>query len=209
MKKIILVLLALCCFKGFGQSSQSVLGQKNVRSSLVTWTAGANLLKTHGILLGNSVYVDTSTTGQANQFRRVDNTSDSCSNPFFISSDSLGGTRPVWEYRLWGQFRSVDKDSSTMVFRIQTREVFNYAATTQRAIQYGSWTIKGSNSGYADATIQDSALVPNIGTAARASQYTFFSVAGVQARFCPDDLPATANAAADTVHFDSLRVFVR
>jgi hypothetical protein len=205
MKKIVALLTFLSAALIFADNG-SIFGQKMVRQTLITWTAGSNTGKTHGILLGNNVYIDTSTTGQTNQFRRVDNTADSCSDPFFIASDSLAGARPVWEYRLWGMFRSVDKDSSTHVYRVQTREV---RFVKNRTISYTAWTRAGTNSGYLDVTVQDTLVIPNIGTVARIPQYTLGMFAGTQARLCPDDIAGTANAATDTVHFDSLTVYTR
>ncbi len=208
MKALILFFLGLLAFTWAGEPS-TIIGQRNVRATLVTFKAGANTGKTHGILLGNNVYIDTSTTGEANQFKRVDNTADSCSPPFFLGSDSLGGSRGIWENRAWGIFRSVDKDSGAMVFRVQTSELYNYGAVTAKTIVYTDWTRTGANSGYADVAVQDSVMIPVSGTTARLPQYAFFNVAGIRARLCPDDIAATANGATDTVHFDSIRVFTR
>lgn len=208
MKKLLLSLLALVAL--VAADVDIIAGQKTLRSNLVTYSAASGNWsnKTRILFLGNNVYVDTSTTGQAGQWKRIDNTADSCSNPIPLTSDSTGTARPIWEYRLWETVRSVDKDSSAHVYRVNTRE-WVYDATAPRGFRWTPWTRTGSNAGYLDVTVQDSLLVSNAGTTAKISQYALAMFAGSWARLCPDDVAATANAAADSVFADSSRVYTR
>lgn len=208
MKKLVLALYALVAANLFADG-EPVAGQKTIRSPLVTWSAtgGTYAGKTRLLFLGNNVYVDTSSTGQAGQFKRVDNGADSCSNAVPIVADTNGATRPVWEYRLWETVRSVDKDSSTHIYRVQTRErVYD---GTSKTVRWTPWTRSGSNTGYTDISIQDSIVVPNVGVTSKTSQYALASFLGSWARLCPDDIAATANAATDSVFADSLILYVR
>lgn len=191
-------------------AAETIDGQRTLQSALVTWATATDTGKTRLLFLGNNVYLDTSETGQAGEFKRIDNTADSCSQPFLITSDSTGITRPVWEYTLWLLTRSVDADSSTHVYRVQTRErQYLGPIAGKRIAGWTPWTTKGANSGYADVTIQDSILVANARTTAKRSQYSLFSVVGTQARLCPDDVAETAGTATDSIFADSLRVRVR
>lgn len=211
MKKLLLALALTAPFL-WGQVT-TIQGQKSVQISAPTWTSGSNTGKTRIKIVApdsvnHRVWLDTSSTGQTGGWKRIDNTADSCTQPFVIASDTTGTARPVWEYRLWMLTKAGDADSSTFVFRVQTRErVFN---NTTKAIAWTPWTIKGANNGYADVTIQDSILVGNIripGT--KFSQYSLFHVTGTQARLCPDNVAGTGKAIGDSVIVDSLRVFLR
>lgn len=209
MKKLKLLLLVLAAL-AVAYADGPIAGQKTVQLNLVTWSnSGGNWSnKTRLLFLGNNVYVDTSATGQAGQFKRVDNTADSCSNPFLLTADTNGTTRPIFQSPLlWEIVRSVDKDSSTHVYRLQTRERFYNA--TSKTIAVTPWTEKGTGTGYADFTVSDSILIANAGTTNKISQYGMGSVFGSQARLCPDDVSATANAAGDSIFADSLRAFTR
>jgi hypothetical protein len=210
MKKVF-ALIGLLAISLFAEA-EPIVGQKSVQVSPVTWSASSGNWsnKTRILFLGNNVYVDTSSTGQADQFKRIDNTADSCSNPFLLTSDSLGGTRPIWQSPLlWELVRSKDKDSSTHVYRIQTREKQFNGAT--RTVLWTPWTYPGNSSGYADYTVSDSILIPNVrGDATNKwSQYGMGAVFGIQARLCPDDVAATANTSTDSIFADSLRAFNR
>lgn len=206
MKKMFLILFTLFAFAR--PDGETVVGQKVIRQSLVTWSTGAYKNKTRLLFLSTNVYLDTSVTGQAGQFVRIDNTADSCSNPFPIVADSNGTTRPVWEFRLWEQVRAIDKDSSQHVYRLQTRErIWN---NTFKAPLFTAWTMKGANSGYADVTVQDSLLFPTARVTTKISQYTLAFVAGSWARLCPDDVPGkTSPNSADSLFTDSLYFFAR
>ena len=108
MKKVF-VLIGLFAVSLFAEAEPTA-GEKTVQKSLVTWSAASGnwLLKTRILFLGDAVYVDTSATGQTNQFKRVDNTADSCSNPFNLGPDSNSTVRPAWLYQLWETVRGVD-----------------------------------------------------------------------------------------------------
>lgn len=201
----LLAILALPLLAG-----ETIEGQKPINVSPVTWNIGANIGKTRILILGGIVYLDTSATGQTGSWRRIDNTADSCSRPVLLTSDSTGAVRPIWEYRTWQLTRSRDADSSTHTFRVQTRErEFLGSLPGKQIATWTPWTVKGANNGYADVTIQDSVLVANARTTSKVSQYSFFFVAGTQARFCPDNITGTATTNTDSIFVDSLRVFVR
>jgi len=206
MKKLFLALFTL---GALAFADGPVSGQKIVQKSLVTWSAASGNWsnKTRLLFLANAVYVDTSSTGQANQFKRIDNAADSCSNPFLIAADTNGSTRPIWENRLWGTFRGVDKDSTGHVYHIQTRErVYD---NTTKTVRWTPWTIPGKNAGYTDISIQDSVTIPAASVTSKISQYALYHVAGSWARLCPDDNVATGNAAGDSAFADSLLNFTR
>jgi hypothetical protein len=202
----LLVLFIAGCLRA---ESYTAAGQKQIRRALVTWgsASGTYTGKTRIMYLGNSVYVDTSTTGQTGAWLRVDNAADSCSSSFFTGSDSNGADRPIWEYRLWETVRSVDKDSSTHVYRVQTKErVYDNAIKNMR---FTPWTLQRANQGYTGVTVQDSIVVLNAGTTSKLSQYSLGMFLGSWARLCPDDIAGTANAATDSVFADSIFVFTR
>lgn len=207
MKKIVLALLALLTGHLFADGP--VVGQKVVQKSLVTWSAASGNWsnKTRLLFHANNVYVDTSSTGQAGQWKRVDNTADSCSNPFLLAADTNGATRGVWENRLWLTVRSVDKDSSTTVYHVQTRERV-YDGTT-KTVRWTPWTVPGKNAGYVDVSIVDSVTTTNASVVSKIAQYGLYHVAGSWARLCPDDNVNTANATGDSVFNDSLLNFTR
>jgi hypothetical protein len=207
MRKVFLI-IGLLAYSIFSEAEPTA-GQKTVQKNLVTWsaTSGNWMLKTRLLFLGDAVYVDTSATGQANQFKRVDNASDSCSNPFNLGADSNSTVRPVWLYQLWETVRGVDKDSTTHTFRVQTRERVWDGST--RTIRWTPWTRKGANTGFTDVTILDSLLMGNVQSTAKTSAYALGNYLGAQARLCPDDNIATANAAGDSVFADSLFHFTR
>lgn len=203
-----LILFLAFCLPVFA-TDNTVDGQRNQNVELVTWNVSTSLKRTHGIILGGSVFID-SVQSSTQTYVRVDNASDSCSNPFWIvrpAPDSLGKVRPGWENRVFGSFRPVDKDSSSFVLRVQTRErVFDGATGSYR---WTPWTRSGSNGNSPDVNVSDAITVPNLGSVSVHSQYIYFNVAGVQGRFCPDNNASSGTAATDTIHFDSLHVYIR
>lgn len=206
MKKVFgwILLLLLPAFP-----AETVDGQHNQNTELVTWNVGPSLKRTHGIIRGGNVYID-SVQSSSQTFVRVDDAADSCSNPFWLTrpaSDSLGKVRPIWENRLWGTFRGVDADSTTFVLRLQTQERV-YSQSTG-AYRWSPWTRTGKNGSAPDVTVTDSVVIPNLNSTTAFSQYVYFSAAGVRGRFCPDANIGSGTAAGDTIHFDSLHVFVR
>lgn len=207
MKKTILLLILLAL--PLLATDNTVDGQRNQNVELVTWNVSTSLKRTHGIILAGIVYID-SVQSSVQTYVRVDNTADSCSNPYWLvrpAPDSLGKVRPAWENRVWGSFRAVDKDSSTFYLRVQTRERIFDGATG--AYRWTPWTRAGSNGSSPDVTVSDVITVPNMGSVTEFSQYMYFSAAGLQGRFCPDNNTSSAAAAGDTIHFDSLHVYVR
>jgi hypothetical protein len=190
-----------------------VVGQRNVQISPVVWNIGANTGKTRLKIVSpdssaHLVYLDTSTTGQAGSWRRIDNTADSCSQPFVIAGDSSGSMRPVWENRLWQLTKAADADSSTHQYRVQTRERVYHG--TDKRVFWTPWTAKGANLGSNSVAMQDSILIANARfSGSKISQYSFFYVAGTQARLCPDNVAGTGKAIGDSVIVDSLRVYAR
>lgn len=206
MKKFIIAIMALCAL-AFG--TETIQGQKAINSTFVKWTTGANVKTRLMFHIGN-VYLDTSTTGQAGAWKRIDNTADSCSRPFLITADSTGSTRPIWEYRLWQVAKSVNTTLGLHVYRIQTRErVIDSSMGRQSSQRWTPWTMKGTNTGYLDVTVQDSVLMPSPRLTSKASQYSFGFVAGTQARLCPDNAPTTSASAGDSVIVDSLMFYAR
>jgi hypothetical protein len=213
MKKVLFTLLAALALPLL---AETIEGQKALQASLVTWTSATNTGKTRIKIVSpdsvnHRVHLDTSATGQAGEWKRIDNTADSCSQPVLLTSDTTGTTRPVWEYRLWLLTKAADADSSTHVYRVQTRErEFLGPIAGKRLVKWTPWSVKGANNGYADVTVQDSILVGNIRqSGTKYSQYSFFHVAGVQARLCPDNVAGTGKAIGDSVILDSLRVIAR
>ncbi len=205
----ILITLCLIFAASLFAEANTIAGQKTVNQSMVTWSAASGNWsnKTRLLFLGNNVYVDTSATRQAGEFKRIDNTADSCSNPFRLGTDTNGTSRPIWEYRLFGTFRSVDKDSGTHYYRVQTRERV-YDGDT-KSVRWTPWTQSLRNFGYADVSIVDTLAIPNPGTTAKVLQYTLGSYLGSWARLCPDDNAGTANQATDSVFADSLNHVTR
>lgn len=213
MKKILFTLFAVIALPIL--AGQSIDGQRTLRVDPVTWNVGANTGKTRLKFVSPDsstfgVWLDTSATGQAGSWRRIDTASDSCSQPFLITSDTSGIIRPIWEYALWQITKAADPDSSTHVYRVQTRErQFLGPLPGKRIAGWTPWTVKGANAGYADVTIQDSVLISNALSTGKVSQYSLFSVVGVQARLCPDAVAGHALNVADSTIADSLRVRVR
>lgn len=201
-------LIAFLAVHGGAQTLEATAGERRVNSQLVTWTTGANTGKTRLLFLGNAVYLDTSSTGQAGAFKRIDNTSDSCSVPFLLTADSAGATRAADNFTVWGLFRGVDGDSTTHTYRFQQRErQYVLARSGGYVATWTPWTRRSANYGFDAEATTDSITFPNIGGTAKTSQYSHFEAVGTQARLCPDDIAGTANGAADSVFADSLRVY--
>lgn len=194
--------MILAASLSFGQDG------KLLQTELVKWSTGSNI-KTRLLLLANNVHLDTSSTGQAGQWKRIDNTADSCSRAVRLGPDSNGIIRPINVFLLWETVRAVDGDSSTHAFRVQTRDKTYDSAYSGYIPRYTPWTTKGANTGYTGLQIQDSILVPNARGTAKTSQYGAFRVAGAQARLCPDDVAATADAAGDSLFLDSIRIITQ
>jgi hypothetical protein len=199
--------LLLFAFAGsWAQPGYSIsMGQGRLSASIITWSssAGNYTNKSRHLFLGNNVYVDTSSTGLAGEWKRVDNTADSCSNPFLIASDPNGKARALIAAPLiWENAYTVDKDSGYHVYRLQFRERFINPRTGD--VLTTAWTQKGSGVGYADITVADSVLIPTTGVAStKVGAYGIGYGMGTEARACPDDVAATANGATDSVIADT------
>jgi hypothetical protein len=204
MKKILFVLSLAA---GLVWADMKITAQGVVQKGIVTWTTGANTGKTRIRFYTGNVYLDTSSTGQTGAWKRIDNTADSCSQPFLIATDSSGTGRPIWEYRLWQKVKSVHATLGLHVYRIQTRErVYD---GTAKLVRWTPWTLTQQNAGYADVTVQDSLLMNAPRSASNTSQYSFAFVAGTQARLCPSEAPTTSIAVGDSVIADSLTFTTR
>lgn len=204
MKKLFLTLALL---SGILWADMKVTAQGVVQKGLVTWTTGANTGKTRIRFYTGNTYLDTSATGQTGQWKRIDNTADSCSQPFLIATDSNGSGRPIWEYRLWQKVKSVHATLGLHVYRIQTRErVYN---GTLKAMLWTPWTLTQQNTGYLDVTIQDSLLMAAPRSSSYSSQYSLAFIAGTQARLCPSEAPTTSTSVGDSVIADSLMFTTR
>ena len=205
MKKLLLIIIGIV--SGHLWADMKITGQGVVQKGLVTWTTGDNTGKTRIRIHQGQVALDTTTTGQTGAWKRIDNTADSCSQPFLIAADSNGSGRPIWEYRLWQKVKAVHATLGLHVYRIQTRERMYNA--TYKTLTWTPWTLTQQNAGYADVTVQDSLLMNAPRSASNTSQYSFAFVAGTQARLCPDNAPTTSAAAGDSVIADSLTFTTR
>jgi len=175
--------------------SVTLSGQRGY-GSLVYWgTATDSSLKT--LQLVDNHYWDSVGT-----WVRNDNRADSCSRPFKLGFGV--GTYGVWKFEFERRVRSVDADSGTMVYRVETR----YSKNTPGGANWG-WRPKGKLVGYTDATILDSVIAPSPGVATKTTTANLFFVTGDEARLCPDALPGTANAATDSIFNDTLIVRVQ
>ncbi|HLP41566.1 MAG TPA: hypothetical protein VK465_08680 [Fibrobacteria bacterium] len=210
MKKLVLVILGLLSIQIFGESYKTQ-GQGAVAQNLVTWTSGTNTGKTRILLLGNNVYLDTAAAGSLGQWKRIDNTADSCSLPVLLGSDSAGSALPIWMSPLaWAVTYSNDPANSAFVYRMQAR-LRRYDGSTKKTY-WTAWTRNGTNGAYVDVALQDSLLFPaaaGVTARTKVSQYAMGNIFGHQVRLCPDDTPTTGDDAADSVIVDSTYVITR
>jgi hypothetical protein len=211
MKPLFFVIAASLLCLTWPQSTTTVLGQKAVQIQDVTFSKGAYTGKTRfRIYTPDSttpgVYLDTSATGQTGQWVVISGTADSCSLAFNLGTDTTGGTRAIWENRLWHLIKAAG-DSSTFTYRIQTRErIFN---TRTRTFFWTPWTKAGINVGYADISILDTVIITDPGSTTKVSQYKLFQVIGAQGRLCPGPVAATGTSVGDSIIVDSVRVILR
>lgn len=191
-----LMLTVIAVFLSFGQGYRP--GSSSSWPSLITYgSSNKTRLMRH---IGN-VYLDTSTTGQAGSWKRIDNTSDSCSNPFLVGSDSMGTYRPVHEESLFEKVKQVHATLGLHVYRIQTKElVYDLGAA---GLRWTGWTMKGVNSGYGGQDYQDSVLQVATGNTSNVQQRARFWVDGIYARLCPDIAPTTSTSSGDSTITDS------
>jgi hypothetical protein len=145
---------------------------------------------------GGFVYYDSASLNT--NWKRIDNTSDSCSRPFAIASE---GTYPVWKYELEGRVRAVNATSNAAVYRVETRYVKDPIKQT-----YWGWRRVRMLTGYTDVSVQDSTVFPHTGVTTKSTLGGLFFVTGDQARICTDNASGTSTAAGDSVKTDTLIV---
>lgn len=200
MKKFIVLLLAISGL-GFAQAI-SIFGQIDVVDERVTYGSDSAIQIR---ILGGQVHRDTSTTDTAQQWKRQDNTSDSCSNPIYLGRTA----KPVWKFAIHEMVRARDPDSSAMVYRTEVRRKRGQYRNDET---WGPWVRVGNGSGYIDVTVQDTVAMPNLRYAASTwgARYGMFFVGdGTQIRVCPDVLVTTANGATDTLLLRNTRLISR
>ncbi len=200
MKKIIVLLLALSGL-GFAQAI-SIFGQVDVVDERITYGSDSAIQIR---ILGGQVHRDTSTTDTSQQWKRQDNTSDSCSNPIYLGRTA----KPVWKYTIHEMTYARDPDSSAMVYRTEVRRK---RGQYPRDEAWGPWVRVGNGEDYIDVTIQDTVPMPALRYAAStwgARYASFFIGDGTQIRVCPDVLVTTASGATDTLLLRNSRLIAR
>lgn len=210
MKKMLLLLTAAAALAfsqgapGTSGTSVGVSGIVSRSNPLITFGPynGVNLL-----FLSTGVYVDSTPATTAYTLKRIDNSADSCSNPFWLAADSMEKNGGVWQFRLEPLVKTTDGDSSTVAYKIQTR-TFDWIPTPFQKYRARAWTLVGKNSRDSMTYLTDSIIFLNLKkTGAKWSQYGMASVWGTQARICPERIAGTHGVATDTTWHDSLRVF--
>ncbi len=205
MRKWMLCLGAFLVLAQAEPNTVYIGGQARVNASIIRWSSstGTYFGKTRHMFLNNNVYLDTSATGLAGQWKRIDNTADSCSDPIPLTSTYYGAGMPILQSPQIGEnVYSRDKDSSIHVYRMRFRD--RYALPDLSGYFTSAWTQKGTGLGYADQTISDSILIPSVPIAqTKIWAYGIAWGLGVEAQACPDDVAATANESQDSVIVDT------
>lgn len=203
----LLVLSLVLALPSFGQLLQTQTHSKNIiRSTLVTFTA---YNKTAGFIMtpdsGTTwrVYIDTSASGQAGEYKRIDNTSDSGrSNQVLIQHDSTGRYLPNGNIQLIFSTRAngANVDSNGLQFKAYRRFVLPYKDGNTR--RTGAWSYPGKNG----AGMVDTVACSANGGLANVKQvhYGEISPHGTFIRLRPDRIAATGKVVTDTSKFDSL-----
>lgn len=203
-----LITLAVAMLFCLSAGQETIQGMRKVQGGLVTWkNSVTGSYHTRIRILSGQVSLDTSTTGQAGQWKRIDNTVDSCSREIFLASDSLGMTAPVWLFRLSGIVKAHDVDSSTHVYRIPTRILHNYGVGSSLKRAWRPWSRPAKNNGISEVTVQDTCLMKSLsGVTANSTveQYCMATLFGTQAKLCPDNITGTATVSTDSIIIDSL-----
>jgi hypothetical protein len=189
-------LFTLLILASLGFSQAVVISGQGGNSSRVWWgtSADSSLRVLHR---GGFVYYDSA--GGGTNYKRIDNTADSCSRPFLIASRM--GTYPIWKYELEARVRAVNAASNAAVYRVETRYVKDETRGT-----YWGWRRQGRLLGYADVTVQDSVVFPHTGLTSKMTVAGLFFVTGDQGRLCTDNATGTSTAAGDSVKSDTLIV---
>lgn len=210
LKRIHFLALLLClAVLGHSQVLQTQTHSKvPIKSTLVTFTS---YNKTAGFIMTPDsgatwrVYIDTSASGQAGEYKRIDNTADSGrSNPVLIQFDSTGRYLPTGNIGLVFSTKAngANVDSNGIQFKAYRRWVFPYKANSgQRSTAY---SYPGKNG----AGMVDTVACSNNGGLANVKMVHYGEITphGTYVRFRPDRIAATGKVVTDTSKFDSLQV---
>lgn len=190
-------LITLLFLAAFGFAEGVVISGQGGNSAKVFWgtSADSSLRILHR---GGFVYYDSA--GGGTNYKRIDNTADSCSRPFLLASRM--GTYPVWKYELEARVRAVNATSNAAVYRVETRYVKDETKGT-----YWGWRRRGKLAGYADVTVQDSVVMAHTDLTTKTTVSGLFFVTGDQARLCTDNATGTSTAAGDSAKSDTLIVW--
>ena len=194
MKHIILFLMTLSTLMAFEYSQQL--------SHWVYWDPGStNTDSTMKIVVNNSQILADS----AGTWKRIDNSVDSCSYPFWIN-DSSQAVNPETEMQIFQQIVSDEIDSNQIHYNIETRERYRVQVYgNYYDWKWSEWVHFGKENGLA---VVDSFSTEATDFASVVTQKNRFDVTGLQARLCAT-IPAYASAEAiDTTYYDSL-LFIR
>lgn len=195
MGKMVIFLLGLLAVSSWAMNGGPVYGQQNVVD--VRFTFGSDSATQIRFLAGQ-VHRDTSATDTAGEWKRQDNTADSCSNPEWIGRT----VHPVWKYSHYELVRAVTPDSSSVTWRYEARRRRHGSAT-----QFDPWVQIGQYASFPDVSIQDTLVMPAVrGTDWTARYGLFFVGEGEQLRACPD---ANANTGADSLYTRNHRLIGR
>jgi hypothetical protein len=211
MKKILatLGLAAVISFAG-----ESVQGQLKTNSGFVKWTNSVTgLTSTRIKIVSGGVSADTSTAfPKGGAWKVISTGADSCSQPFWISSDTMGTLSPIWQsFLLEGVVKAATPSTSTHVYRIQTRNAALEVRGDRIKRYWRPWTLTGRNVGDGNVAVVDSITFTSLNAAANTkyAQYGQANVYGTQARICPDNNSTTGSGAGDSVIIDSLMYISR
>lgn len=177
--------------------SQGVVISGQAGNAVKVWWGTSSDSSLRILHRGGSVYYDSA--GGGTNYKRIDNTADSCSRPFWIASQM--GTYPVWKYELEGRVRAVNATSNAAVYRVETRFVKDLTKGT-----FWGWRRQGRLLGYTGVTVQDSVVMPNTGLTSKMTVAGLFFVTGDQARLCTDNATGTSTSAGDSSKTDTLIV---
>jgi hypothetical protein len=195
MKSLMIVLgLLLCVIAGQPQT-----GQRVVRVEWIKWDPGSSDTDTTTKIVFNDqkVYADSSGT-----WKRIDNTADSCSYPFWLGSGD-GAVHPIWYQALFPLIDADDDVAQNHGFRIEVRNRLSIENTAGRLYRvWGRWIATDMNSSSTDITVDDSVATIAPGTGSKVRQELRFATSGEQGRVCPSDF--SGYAAGDTTENDSM-----
>lgn len=193
MKTVIFALMAFVCMA----NAQKVVitGNSNDIERVYWGTSSDSSLR----ILHHAGFVYYDSAGLGTNYKRIDNTADSCSRPFWIATRL--GTYPTKQLELEGRVRAVNAASNAAVYRVETRYVQNLS----QGLYYG-WRRRGKVTSYTGAAILDSVSMPHTGVSSKTTVGGLFYVTGDQARLCTDNATGTSTSAGDSVKTDTLIV---